>query len=55
MNEKRKNKMKYKDALLWVLLAGVAAHISLWLINESANAFYDLSYTGSSNQIYINK
>jgi len=35
--------IKLKEALFWVILAGVAAHASIWLIHKSAVAFYETS------------
>jgi len=32
--------MKLKEALIWVVFAGVAAHTTLWLVHYSVNSFY---------------
>ena len=36
--------MKLKEALFWVIFAGVAAHVSLYLINYSTETFFDGSF-----------
>lgn len=33
--------MTLKEALIWVVFVGLAAHTTLWLIGKSANAFYE--------------
>lgn len=38
-----KKGLKLKEALFWVVFAGVAAHAALWLIAESTNNFYEAS------------
>jgi hypothetical protein len=43
MKIRKKRSLTVKEALLWVILAGVAAHTSLWLISEAANNFYTTS------------
>ncbi len=35
--------MKLKEALFWVIFAGVAAHTTLLLVAEASNNFYDVS------------
>lgn len=35
-----KKGMKIQEAFFWVLFAGVAAHLALWLLNQTASAFY---------------
>ena len=54
MNIRFKKGMKLKDLLFIVIVAGVAAHASLWLINESAEVFYESSVyklTGHNQQL----
>jgi hypothetical protein len=38
-----KKGLKLKEALFWVILAGVAAHTALWLVAEASDNFYDAS------------
>ena len=35
--------MKLKEALFWVVFAGVAAHASLYIINYGTDLFFDRS------------
>lgn len=42
-NKIKRKTLTLKEALMWVVLAGVAGHVSLWLINNSADVFYEAS------------
>lgn len=38
-----KRSITLREALIWVVFVGFAAHLTLIIINKSANAFYDSS------------
>jgi hypothetical protein len=50
-----RRELKLKEALFWVILAGVAAHATLWLAIESTQGFYEASVYKLTGSAHSNK